>query len=169
MTLRDRFLGIRLLAMDVDGVLTRGGVEYTHEGGPCREGKTFHVRDGSGLKRWHAAGLMSAIITGRNSPLVAHRASETGIGHVIQGCQDKADALSRLLAELGLPASAACFVGDDFIDVAAMRISGLAVAPADACHEARRVAHYITRADGGAGAAREAAERILRCQGRWPE
>jgi 3-deoxy-D-manno-octulosonate 8-phosphate phosphatase (KDO 8-P phosphatase) len=167
MTLRARFLGIRLLAMDVDGVLTRGGIEYADAGTSCHEGKTFFVRDGSALKVWHEAGFISAIITGRKSPLVSHRASEIGVTHTIQGCHDKAAALRSLLADLHLPTEAACFVGDDVIDVGAMTISGLAVAVADACAEARGCAHYITAAPGGRGAVREVTERILRCIGRF--
>lgn len=167
MSLRDRILGIRLLVLDVDGVLTRGAIEYAASS-PCVESKAFHVRDGSGLKLWHQAGHASAILTGRASPAVSHRAAETGVRHVLQGCKDKAQALEGLLREVGLGAESACFVGDDVIDVEAMNRCGLAVAVADACPEALLAAGYVTRARGGEGAAREAVELILRCQGRWP-
>jgi 3-deoxy-D-manno-octulosonate 8-phosphate phosphatase (KDO 8-P phosphatase) len=154
------------MAMDVDGVLTQGGITYSAEHG-CREAKTFFVRDGPGIKAWHQAGGLSAIITGRSSPIVAYRAAELGIQHVIQGSHNKAEALVALLRDLNLPPEAACFIGDDIVDVGAMRLCGLAVAVADACPDARSVAHLITQAAGGRGAVREVTERLLRCQGKW--
>lgn len=167
-TLRDRCAGIELLVLDVDGVLTAGGIVYGAVGGETNlEIKAFHVRDGSGLKLWHAAGKRSAIVTGRSSPVVAVRAAELGIASVSQGAADKLAGLTRLREETGIPTHAICYVGDDTPDVPAMLAVGLAVAVADACPEARAAAHYVTGAAGGAGAVREAVERILRCQGRW--
>jgi 3-deoxy-D-manno-octulosonate 8-phosphate phosphatase (KDO 8-P phosphatase) len=155
------------MAMDVDGVLTQGGITYSAIEPVCRESKTFFVRDGPGIKAWHQAGGLSAIITGRSSPIVAHRAAELGIQHVIQGSHDKAEALLSLLRGLNLPPEAACFIGDDIVDIGAMRLVGLAVAVADACPDARSVAHLITLAAGGRGAVREVTERLLRCRGQW--
>src|SRR5262245_29748057 len=169
LSLQHRCAGVDLLVLDVDGVLTEGGIVYGALGREANlEVKAFHVRDGSGLKLWHMAGKHSAIITGRSSPLVEVRASELGVERVIQGAADKGTALRQLLAATGTPPRAICYIGDDVPDVPAMRQVGLAVAVADACAEARAVAHYITRAAGGRGAVREAIERILRCQGRWP-
>lgn len=165
-TLRERCNAIQLLIVDVDGVLTAGGITY---GNPDLEIKQFHVRDGSGLKVWHRAGKRSGLLTGRSSPIVERRAAELGIGFVVQGAADKEPAYRRLLAEAGVDEEAVCYLGDDLPDVPPLRACGLAVAVADACVEARAVAHYITRAVGGRGAVREVIELILRCQGHWPE
>jgi YrbI family 3-deoxy-D-manno-octulosonate 8-phosphate phosphatase len=169
-SLRDRCLGVELLVLDVDGVLTAGGIVYASHGGVAGgEIKAFHVRDGSGLKLWHLAGKRSAIITGRSSPLVDVRAAELGVSRVIQGAASKRPALEQLLKELNMAPQAICYVGDDVPDVPALEMVGLAVAVSDGCPEARAAAHYITRAAGGQGAVRETIERILRCQGHWPQ
>jgi 3-deoxy-D-manno-octulosonate 8-phosphate phosphatase (KDO 8-P phosphatase) len=169
-SLRQRCLGIDLLVLDVDGVLTPGGIVYGTSGGVASvEVKEFHVRDGSGLKLWQRAGKRAAVITGRRSALVDVRADELGIGWVRQGVAQKAEALKALLTETGLPASSACYVGDDVPDVPAMRLCGLAAAVGDACPEARAVAHHVTAAPGGRGAVREVIELVLRCQGAWEE
>ena len=164
-TLMERCRAVRWLIVDVDGVLTAGGICYA-AGATTTEIKTFHVRDGSGLVLWHRAGFRSAIITGRASPLVAHRAGELGVSRVFQGASDKTPALKELMREEGIDASAICYVGDDEPDVPLLRCVGLAVAVADACPSARAAAHYVTTAAGGCGAVREAVERILRCQGK---
>jgi 3-deoxy-D-manno-octulosonate 8-phosphate phosphatase (KDO 8-P phosphatase) len=168
LTLRERCAGIDLLVVDVDGVLTAGGIVYGATGGDANlEIKAFHVRDGSGLKVWHAAGKRSAIVTGRRSPVVAVRAAELGVASVIQGTADKLAGLLLLQQETGIDLNAVCYVGDDLPDAPAMAAVGLAVAVADACPEARAAAHYVTSAAGGRGAVRETIERVLRCQGRW--
>lgn len=163
-TLRERCTAIELLLVDVDGVLTAGGIVY---GCPELEIKAFHVRDGSGLKIWHQTGKRTGLLTGRRSPLVERRAAELGIGFVVQGAADKLPAYRRLLEEAGVTDEAVCYVGDDVPDVPPLRLCGLAVAVADACPEARAAAHYLTRTPGGRGAVRETIELILRCQGRW--
>jgi 3-deoxy-D-manno-octulosonate 8-phosphate phosphatase (KDO 8-P phosphatase) len=165
-TLRERCSAIELLILDVDGVLTEGGIAYGH---PELEIKQFHVRDGSGLHLWHRAGKRTGLITGRSSPVVAWRAAELAIGVVLQGEAEKMPAYRRLLAESGIADEAVCYIGDDVPDLPPMRECGLAVAVADACAEVRVVAHYITQTPGGRGAVREAIELILRCQGHWPE
>lgn len=162
--LAERCAGIELLLLDVDGVLTDGGIVYADHG---VEVKTFHVRDGSGLKVWHLAGKRSAIVTGRTSRLVEIRAQELGVGLVIQGAADKRAALERVLAESRVSAAQICAVGDDLPDVPVLRRCGLAAAVADACPEARAAAHYVTRRPGGRGAVREVVELVLRGQGRW--
>jgi YrbI family 3-deoxy-D-manno-octulosonate 8-phosphate phosphatase len=167
-SLRDRCLGIELLVLDVDGVLTAGGIVYASQGGVASgEIKAFHVRDGSGLKLWHNAGKRSAIITGRSSSLVEVRADELGVSRVIQGAANKRPALEQILQELGVAAQAVCCIGDDVPDVPILEMAALAVAVGDGCPEVRMAAHYITRAGGGQGAVRETIERILRCQGQW--
>lgn len=163
-TLCERCLAIEMLVVDVDGVLTAGGIVY---GEPELEIKQFHVRDGSGLKRWHQAGKRTGLITGRRSPVVDRRAAELGIGRVVQGAADKRAALDAMLADAGVAAEAVCYIGDDLPDVLPLRACGLAVAVADACPEVRAEAQYITRTMGGGGAVRETIELILRCQGQW--
>lgn len=164
MSLIDRCRRIEMLVLDVDGVLTDGSISYTDQGA---EIKTFHVRDGSGLKLWTKIGKKAGIITGRRSAIVERRAQELGIAPVIQGADDKHAALARMLAEVGLALDQICCVGDDLPDLPILRACGLAVAVADACDEAREAADYVTRIPGGRGAVREVIELILRAQGSW--
>lgn len=159
-----RCTAIELLVLDVDGVLTDGGIVYADDG---VELKKFHVRDGSGLKIWQLVGKRAAIITGRTSKVVEIRAAELGITPVIQGTAEKLPAYRVLLSECGLRPEQVCFIGDDIPDLPLLRHSGLAVAVADACPEVIADAHYVTRAAGGRGAVRETIELILRCQGQW--
>jgi 3-deoxy-D-manno-octulosonate 8-phosphate phosphatase (KDO 8-P phosphatase) len=163
-TLAERCRGVRLLVLDVDGVLTDGRIVHGTGG---LEVKHFHVRDGSGLKLWRQAGRLCALITGRSSPVVDVRAAELGVDFVFQGASEKGPAYRRLLEETALAPSAVCYVGDDVQDLALLRDCGLAAAVADGCREARAAAHYVTRAPGGCGAVREVVELILRCQGQW--
>ncbi len=170
-SLMERCRAIRWIILDVDGVLTDGDITYAAVRGRTTtetEIKAFHVRDGSGLKLWHGAGFHSAIITGRSSPIVSHRAEELGVSRVFQGASDKMPSLLTLVQENGIATSAVCYVGDDEPDVPLLGTVGLAVAVADACPSARAVAHYVTTASGGRGAVREVIERILRCQGKMP-
>jgi len=165
-TLRQRCAAVEWLVLDVDGVLTEGEIAYARTGGERHaEFKSFHVRDGSALKRWHAAGKHSAVVTGRTTPLVAARAAELGVHRVVQGASDKAATFEALLREYGLAAPAFCYVGDDVPDVPVLRQVGLAVAVADAGPEARAAAHYITLAPGGRGAVAEVVSLLLGCQG----
>src|SRR5437899_526291 len=128
-TLLDRLQKIDWLVLDVDGVLTDGGIYYDNAG---VESKRFHVRDGSGLKIWNYAGKRAAIITGRTSKVVEIRATELGIAPVIQGAAEKLPAFRRFLAETGCPPEQVCVMGDDVPDLGLLRYSGLAVAVADA-------------------------------------
>jgi 3-deoxy-D-manno-octulosonate 8-phosphate phosphatase (KDO 8-P phosphatase) len=163
-TLCDRCLAVELLVLDVDGVLTDGGIVL----GGGLELKQFHVRDGSGLKAWRDSGKRSALVTGRRSAAVELRAAELGINFVVQGAGDKLAAYRDIRERAGLAAPAVCCVGDDLPDVPLLEDCGLAVAVADACAQGCAAAHFITRAPGGRGAVREVVELILRCQGRWP-
>lgn len=166
-TLAQRCQAIQLLVLDVDGVLTEGSVTYQAMGSTILEEKRFHVRDGSGLVTWHKRGRHSAIITGRSSPIVEKRASELGIGQVIQGSRDKRVSLEQILSHYGIDTGQVACVGDDTPDLPMLQFCELAVAVADACSEVLNVAHYVTQAPGGRGAVREVIERILRCQGQW--
>jgi 3-deoxy-D-manno-octulosonate 8-phosphate phosphatase (KDO 8-P phosphatase) len=157
---------IELLILDVDGVLTEGGIIYADDE---KETKHFHVRDGSGLAIWKHMGKKSAIITGRRSRIVEMRAAELDIKPVFQGTTEKLQPFRQILDATGLTAEQACFIGDDFPDLPVMRSCGLAVAVADACPEVLSEAHYVTRFPGGRGAVRETIELILNAQGSWQE
>jgi len=149
---------IRLLVLDVDGVLTDGRLYLSPTG---EDLKVFHVRDGSGLVAVQRAGITVAIISGRDSAAVSRRAAELGIRHVRQGVVDKGAELDRLLSELGVePVETAC-VGDDTPDLPMLRRVGLAVGVADAHPALLEAAHWITRAPGGRGAVREVCDLLL--------
>ena len=154
---------IRLLVLDVDGVLTDGRLYF----GPRGEAlKAFHVRDGVGLQQLQRAGFKVAVISGRRSPRVAARCRELGVRHVLQGVGDKLAALRRLCARLRLtPAACAC-VGDDLPDVPLMRAAALSFAVADAHRVARRAADVVTRLPGGRGAVREVCDHLLALKAR---
>lgn len=170
-TLAERCRAIQLLALDVDGCLTDGGVIYSMDesGEDSQEIKRFHVRDGSALVMWNQVGLTSAILTGRSSAVVGRRGKELGIAYVAQGLRDKLAKLDEILQEHGWTREQVAYVGDDVPDLSILRECGLAIGVADACPEVKQIAHYVTLAPGGQGAVREVIERILRCQGRWPD
>ena len=149
---------VRALIMDVDGVLTDGGLYYGENGD---ELKRFDVRDGQGLVLLRQAGIVTAIVTGKRTTLVARRADELGIAEVHQGVTDKGATVTALLARHGVPPTNACYVGDDINDLPALRLVGIAAAVADAVAIVRRTAHYVTRAAGGHGAIREICDLIL--------
>jgi len=157
---------IRLLAMDVDGVLTDGTLYLTASGD---EIKAFHVRDGMGIALLLCAGLEVAFVTGRTSDLVRRRARELGVTHVLEGIRDKGAALRDLAERLGLAPDAVAFVGDDLNDLPALSWCGLPVAVAGAPEQVRAAAAWVTEAPGGAGAVRETAERLLIAQGKLDE
>jgi 3-deoxy-D-manno-octulosonate 8-phosphate phosphatase (KDO 8-P phosphatase) len=164
--LERRAKGIKLLLMDCDGVLTDGRLTLLADGD---EQKTFHARDGHGIKLLHRAGLQTGIISGRASGAVERRARELGIAYVRQNEKDKIRAFEELLGEAKVSADQCAFVGDDLPDIPVMHRVGLAVAVADAVEETKQAAHYITEHKGGRGAVREVTELILKSQGRWEE
>jgi 3-deoxy-D-manno-octulosonate 8-phosphate phosphatase (KDO 8-P phosphatase) len=153
-----RFARIKLLILDCDGVLTDGRLHITAEG---EHTKVFHVRDGAGLVALQRAGIVVAIISGRDSGAVTRRAAELGIAHVRQGIHDKGATLSALLRELGLANDALGCVGDDTPDVPMLERATLAVAVADAHPTAHAVAHWITPSPGGHGAVRDVCDLLL--------
>jgi 3-deoxy-D-manno-octulosonate 8-phosphate phosphatase (KDO 8-P phosphatase) len=155
---------IRLFAMDVDGTLTDGTITYTADG---VELKSFHARDGAGIKLLPRVDIAPAIVTGRASAAVSRRAEELGIHDVLQGVADKATALDEVRRRHDLPWEAVAFVGDDLSDIPPMRRAGWSAAPADADPEVRRIAAYVCEQRGGRGAVREAIEVLLRAQGLW--
>lgn len=149
---------VRLLALDVDGVLTDGTLYIGQYGEAV---KPFHSHDGKGIKMVIACGIEVSIITGRRSVALARRARELGIRHVIQGAQDKRSALTALCARLGLATTECAYVGDDIPDLGAVRIAGLGVAVANAHPRVAAACHWQTERPGGHGAVREVCELVL--------
>ena len=160
----EKTLHIRLLAMDVDGVLTRGDVVYSNSGD---EHKVFNIQDGCGIAVARHAGLMTAFITGRESPAVERRARELCVDYPITGCRDKGAAIRDLLLRAGLRIEEVAFVGDDINDILAFRECGWKVAVNNACEDLKAQADHITEHRGGNGAVREVIEMILKAQGKW--
>ena len=160
--LLERARRVRLLVLDVDGVLTDGRLQITADG---EHTKVFHVRDGAGLVALRKAGVAVAIISGRDSTAVTYRAAELGIVHVRQGIHDKGASLDALLGELGLANDALGCVGDDTPDVPMLERAAFAVAVADAHPTAQAVAHWITPSPGGRGAVRDVCDLLLAARG----
>ncbi len=160
-----RAKGIKLLVMDVDGILTDGRVIYTAVG---EAQVAFDILDGHGIKLALRFGLLLAIITGRESEVVAQRARELGIPELHQKALDKLVVFQDLLARHALaPPQVGC-MGDDLLDLPLLRRAGLAITVPGAVDEVRAAAHYVTRRPGGQGAVREAIELLLKAQGHWP-
>lgn len=159
--LRERARAIRMLVLDVDGVLTDGKLYFDHQG---NELKAFNSRDGMGMKALQKCGIEVAVITGRKSAAVARRMAQLDIQHVYQGREDKLNAFLHLLEITGLDAQQVCFAGDDWIDLPVLLRVGLAVSVADAEDRVKDQAHWITRRNGGDGAVREICNLILTAQ-----
>ena len=160
--LRELAARVRLLALDVDGVLTDGRLYFDSQG---NELKAFNSRDGLGLKALQKFGIQLAIITGRKSPMVAVRATQLKIEYVYQGSNDKLDAYMDLLGKTGLAAEQVCYAGDDWIDLPVLRRVGLSVTVPDADEEVKKRVHWVTSRAGGHGAVREICDLILSAQG----
>ncbi len=157
---------VRLLLLDVDGVLTDGSLYY----GPKGEAlKVFHVRDGHGIKMAQQAGIEVALLSGRRSDAAYHRARELGLSRFYEGLRDKVATLTQLLADLQLAPEAAAMVGDELVDLPVMTRVGLAVAVADAVPEVKAAAHWVTGLPGGRGAVREVCDLLLKAQEKWEE
>jgi len=162
----DQRLGaVKILILDVDGVLTDGRIIINDHG---EETKSFNVKDGFGIRALLDAGIDVAVITGRQSLVVEHRAKDLGIRNVYQGVKDKKAACVRLLEERRMTSDQACYMGDDLPDIPVLRYVGMPVAVADAVKEAREAALYITEKNGGNGAVREVCELILKARDAWP-
>jgi 3-deoxy-D-manno-octulosonate 8-phosphate phosphatase (KDO 8-P phosphatase) len=164
-TFRARARALRLLVLDVDGVLTDGRLVYGPTG---EELKVFHVEDGLAIQAAQKAGLLVAVISSRASPAVSRRMAELGVLEVHQGTRDKAAMLDDLLRRRGVRHKETACMGDDLPDLPLLTKVGLALAPANAATEVKRVAHWVGRRSGGAGAVREAIEAILKTRGAWP-
>lgn len=153
---------IRMLAFDVDGVLTDGRLYFSDDG---HESKTFNTLDGHGIKMLQKTGVTTAIITGRTTKLVAKRAKDLGIPHLYQGREDKAEALAELCEDLDMQIEEVAFMGDDLPDLRAICKAGVGMTVANAHYFVRAHSDWVSEATGGMGAAREACDFIMRAQG----
>ena len=156
---------VRLLILDVDGVLTDGRLYYGADGA---EQKAFHAQDGSAIKRLAAAGVLVALISGRQSEAVRRRAAELGLGRVYLGAEDKAAALADLSARTNIEPARMAHVGDDLADLPVFARVGMACSVADGHPLVRARADYVASLGGGRGAVREICDLVLYAQGRWP-
>ena len=161
-----RAAAIRLILFDVDGVLTDGRVTIHSDGS---ESKAFAIRDGIAMVWAQRAGITIGLLSARLSPTTPHRAAQLGISLVYHGVSSKLATYERILTDLGLTDSEVAYMGDDVVDLAVLARVGLSTAPADCVDDVRSRVHWTTTAAGGAGAARELVERVLRAQGRWQQ
>lgn len=157
---------IKLLLLDVDGVLTDGRIIYDGQG---NELKAFDVKDGHGLKLLQRAGISVGIITGRSSQVVSRRAAELGIDILYQGALSKLEPYLEILAQQGLTDEQVAYVGDDVVDLPILRRVGFSAAVADAIAEVLPLVDYVTSKPGGRGAVREICDLLLKASGRWDE
>ncbi len=160
----ERVKKIQLLILDVDGVLTDGGLYRSDDG---QEAKRFNSRDGLGIRLLKSSGIQTAIITGRTSQVVKHRATELDIEHVYQGKTEKAKTFEELCKKLQLAFDEVAYMGDDIIDLPVMIRSGLALTVANAHPLVIERSHWISQYNGGHGAVREACELIMQLQNNW--
>lgn len=157
---------IKVLVLDADGVLTDGKIYFNDRG---EEMKAFDSKDGHGIKLMMRAGLHVAIITGRSSKALEHRAGELGITHIIQSAKDKRAAIHELAASIGCAPNEMAYMGDDIVDLPAMILCGLTFAPADAMEMVKSQVDHVTERSGGCGAVREAIEILLKHMGLYDQ
>jgi 3-deoxy-D-manno-octulosonate 8-phosphate phosphatase (KDO 8-P phosphatase) len=157
---------IKLLILDVDGVMTDGKMVYDEEG---KQLKYFDVKDGYGLKLLMRTGIKVAIITASNAKAVLHRAQDLGIETVYQGARNKKDAFEGIIKKFNITPQDVAYIGDDVIDLPLLKTVGFSAAVADAVDDVKEHVDYITGKSGGCGAVREVCELILKVQGRWEE
>ncbi|MFT6896553.1 MAG: 3-deoxy-D-manno-octulosonate 8-phosphate phosphatase (KDO 8-P phosphatase) [Paraglaciecola sp.] len=161
-TIMDRFSRLKLLVCDVDGVFSDGRIYLGNQG---EELKAFHTRDGYGVKALVNIGIQVAVITGRRSTIVEQRMGALGVQHIIQGCEEKQQALELLQAKLGISKDATVAIGDDMPDIGMFNRSSMGIAVADAHPFVQKNALYITQLGGGKGAVREVCDLILHAKG----
>lgn len=166
MKMDPRATAVELILSDVDGVLTNGCVIFDNEG---IETKSFHIRDGLGIRLWQRAGFKFGVLTARTSHIVRVRMAELGVSIVRQGFEEKLPAAIEIMRELNLKPAQVCYIGDDLTDLPVMRHVGFSVAVADACEEVRQKATLVTRMPGGQGAVRETIELLLKSRQRWDD
>ena len=159
---------VKIFLMDVDGVLTDGKLYYIPAaGGGMVEFKGFHALDGIGLRLMNQFGIVTGVITGRESPGTEERAGGLGMSYAYQGFVSKLDPLEKILADTGLSPENVAYMGDDWTDIPVLKKAGLACAPANALPEVKKAAHFVTSKEGGAGAVREVCDLILKSRGLW--
>ncbi|MDD5063327.1 MAG: HAD-IIIA family hydrolase [Phycisphaerae bacterium] len=157
---------IKLLVMDVDGVLTNGTVIINGDG---TEGKSFNLQDGHGIRMWQKAGLKVAFLSGRFSQATKYRAEQLEVHYCLQDCFEKLPVLKKLLKDMGVSAKDTAYIGDDLLDLPAIKYVGFGAAVANAVDEVKDAADYVTTRHGGDGAVREVIEYILKTTGKWQE
>jgi 3-deoxy-D-manno-octulosonate 8-phosphate phosphatase (KDO 8-P phosphatase) len=162
----DRLRQIRCLLTDVDGVLTDGKIHFTSDG---REFKSFDIHDGHGISMAHRAGLVVGFISGRASAATEQRAADLGVKILMQRPTNKGEMFEEVRRQFHFLPEEICFIGDDLVDLPAMRRAGFAVAVCNAVEEVRAAAHYVTKRPGGSGAVREVIEMILKARGTWAD
>jgi 3-deoxy-D-manno-octulosonate 8-phosphate phosphatase (KDO 8-P phosphatase) len=163
-----RAKNIKLFLMDVDGVLTDGKMYYIPgRGREMTEFKAFHSLDGIGLRLLNRFGILTGVITGRESPGTEERARCLGMSYAYQGFLSKLGPLNRILSTTGLSPENVAYMGDDLTDIPVLKKAGLACAPSNALREVKKAAHFVTEKEGGMGAVREVCDFILKSQGRW--
>ncbi|MBE7417921.1 MAG: phenylphosphate carboxylase subunit delta [Ideonella sp.] len=160
----DKAKNVKLVILDVDGVMTDGRIVIDDNG---VEQRNFDIKDGLGVVALQMCGVDVAIITSKKSGSVRHRAEELKIKRFHEGIKKKTEPYEQMLAEMGIGDAQVAYVGDDLVDLSLMKRVGFPVAVADAVPEVRAAAAYVTQARGGHGAVREAAEAILKAQGKW--
>ncbi|MFH1201885.1 MAG: HAD-IIIA family hydrolase [Candidatus Omnitrophota bacterium] len=163
-TVKQRAKKIKLLLLDVDGVLTDGRIIYDNQG---RDLKVFDVHDGMGIYLLSKLGIKTILISARSSGTIHKRAKDMSVYKVFENAQPKSRVLETILKSLKIKSSQVCFVGDDLVDLCLMRRVGLSVAVKNSCPQIKSHAHYITKKTGGRGAVREVTELILKAQGKW--
>ncbi|UFS71315.1 HAD-IIIA family hydrolase [Geomonas sp. RF6] len=162
--MEERLKKIKLLILDVDGVLTDGRIVFDANG---VESKFFNVKDGHGIKMIQRLGIEVGIISGRASQVVTNRAEELGITRVFQKAYEKLTPYRQMLDDCGLTDEEAAFMGDDVIDIPVLRRAGFAAAPADAVAEVFPFVHFVAKNGGGWGAVREVCDLLIKAQGHW--
>ena len=162
--LADKIGKVKVLILDVDGVLTDGRIVISDDG---QETKCFNVRDGHGLKMIRRAGVEVMFLTGRKSRVVEHRARELGVERLYQGALDKLAVLQEILNSTGLSPGQVAYMGDDIVDLPVLRRAGFSVTVSDAHEDVLKAVDLVTKNPGGRGAGREVCEIILKVQGKW--
>ena len=164
--IKNRAKKIKLLLMDVDGVLTPGYMVVTNSG---KETKVFDVQDGFGIMLWHKAGFKSAIITAGKAPAIAYRAGVLNVNKVYQNAKDKLAYYNKLKTEFDMRDDQICFIGDDLIDIPVLRRVGFSCSVQNGHNDIQAYVHYRCKASGGRGAVREVIDMVLKIKGLWPE
>ena len=164
--LQERLKSVKVLILDVDGVLTDGGIFIDDDG---RETKRFDVRDGHGLKMLMRYDVEVIFLTGRESRVVEHRARDLGISEVYQGVWNKLEVFDEIVKKRNMGSESIAFVGDDVVDVPVLRRAGFSASVADAADDVKKCVDYVTENMGGRGAVREICEIILKAKEKWPE